>query len=190
MTARHKLCLIEDHFEHGVLNYLLSLWFILRTRGVEIILRERSNSVIDWENYTEIRGLRKERGHIRFECRSLFNASIACFARLPQRVHAYAISVARTRFPKGQGIVSTHVAFVHVSTNETYLNGPTMEQSRTDIACLSQCYDTRQTLHRYVEICKIESRHASLLGNCCCSIFFSCSYIAVLLCLIYNLIYG
>lgn len=79
-------------------------WFILRTAGVEIILRERSNSVIDWENYTEIRGLRKERGRIRFECGSLFNASIACFARLPRRVHAYAIPVARTRFPKGQGI--------------------------------------------------------------------------------------
>jgi len=47
--------------------------------------------------------------------------------------------------------------FVHVSSNETYLNGLTMEQLQTDIACLSQCCNVQQLLHRYVGMYEIES---------------------------------
>jgi len=48
--------------------------------------------------------------------------------------------------------------FVHVSFNEMYLNRLTMEQLQTDIACLSQCCNVQQLLHRYVGMYEIESR--------------------------------
>lgn len=106
---------------------------------------------MDWENYTKVvQDLRKEPGHIRFECRSLFNALIACFARFSWRVHAYEDTDAIFKGLK-------YRSFVHVSTNETYLNGLTMEQLRTDFACHPQCCNVWQMLCRYVGIYEIES---------------------------------